>query len=114
MPSPLSQKATPGQPSVDKDAGPRDAAFTRSEQQAHVDDVPELAALAPDLLEAAPLLHEAVLTVEGDRRGVLRPDAQAQLVQPLLTRPFDRRHHERRAHTAPTPLAGNRHADLAE
>src|SRR5512132_4536741 len=94
--------------------GLRDAAFTRSEQQAHVDDVPELAALASDLLAAAPLLDEAVLTVERDRRGVLGPDAQAQLVQPLLTRPLDRRHHERRAYTAPTPLPGNRHADLAE
>src|SRR6266404_3167088 len=32
-----------------RDSRPRDPTFTKSEQQAHVDDVPELAALALDL-----------------------------------------------------------------
>ena len=56
---------------------------SRSEPQPHFDGVPELAGRPPVLLDAPALLDKAVLAVEGDRRGVVRPDAQAQLVQPL-------------------------------
>ena len=51
------------------------------EQKPHLDRVPELAALAPVVLDAAAFLDEAVLAIEREPGGVVREDAEAQLVQ---------------------------------
>jgi len=47
------------------------------------------------VLDAAPLLDETELAVEPDRGCILHEDAEAQLVQAALTRPFDRSRQER-------------------
>src|SRR5205809_8115761 len=60
---------------------PARASWLSSEQQSHVDGVPELSASAAILLDAASFLHESELAVEGDRGGVVDEDAEAQLVQ---------------------------------
>ena len=49
---------------------------------AHLDRVPELAALAPELLDAAAFLDEAELAIERDRGGVVGEDGEAELVAP--------------------------------
>ena len=55
-----------------------------SEQEPHLDRVPELAALAPELLDAAALLDEAELAIERDRGGVVGEDREAELVAAVL------------------------------
>src|SRR3954470_18906346 len=85
-----------------------------SEQEPHLDRVPELAVRAPDLLRAPPFLDEAELPVERDRGGVVRPDAEGQLVQAAVARPLDRGRDERRADAASAPFARHEHPELAE
>src|SRR5207245_145443 len=83
------------------------------EQESHLDRVPELAALAPVVLDAPAFLDEPELAVEGDAGGVVWEDAEAQLVRTLPPRPLDRRGHQGGADAAAAPLAQERHPDLA-
>src|SRR4029453_5041640 len=85
-----------------------------SEQQPHVDQVPQLPVVAPDVRYPTPFLDEAELPVEADRRGVLRKDAQRELVEPVRASPVDRGGDEGASHAAPTPPLRDHHPDLAE
>src|SRR5215217_4932155 len=84
------------------------------EAEPHDDGVPQLAARVAVVLDAPPLLDEPELPVERERRLVVRPYLEAELVQALLARTLDRRTEERRPDAAAAPLARDVHAELAE
>jgi hypothetical protein len=88
--------------------------MSRLEQETHLDRVPEFTTRPTVLLDPPSLLNEAELSVERDRPGVVREDAEAELVQPSLTRPLDRCREQCGANTAPAPLPKNSHSDLSK
>src|SRR5262249_50857724 len=89
------------------------ALLASSEQEAHVDRVPELAARAAVLLDAAAFLDEADLAVESDRSRVVGEDAEAELVQTGASRRLDPGAPQRGADAAAADRARECHPELA-
>src|SRR4051794_25654563 len=81
-----------------------------SEQESHLNKIPELAAVPPDVPDAAALLDEPELAVEGDPNLVLGEYAKRELVQTMRPCRVDRGGDERGPDATPAPSSGDEHA----